>query len=503
MSIENTAPESAPMKGHGMVPFGERLAYIIGSGSHFTAHFFISAFLATYLLMIGIPPAVSAIVVLILRVWDAANDLLFGYLIDRVRLNGGRNRFLRWLFRGRYLPWYRIAAFILPIAMITTFTVSTNAPIWLRVVQYSIGYMLYDFAYTLSQTPYGSMLNTLTNDNDERTTLQSYSALGQIISNLPVLILGTLLIAGSWGYSGAAMLFACWGLLLAIPAMFKVKERNIAITEPDPRKTEDPQQEHGFRQMLRFLRSTPELFFLVLAILVLGLTATGGSYSLFIGFYIFDNAALASLIGLIAILPTLLLIPLLPPLFRRVDKIVAIRIAGLVGVASGIALYSMGVEGAPNNLALYIGLEAVKGTALILILLATQMLLPDIAEMGRFRTGTDHTAMVWASYGFANKFGTSVVSSLSLLILAAYGFVSVEAGSFEELSRMKEQGVALQTEFAIQGLWDVSHLYPTIGLAITCIFFFFVKIRRRDIATMAAANSGEISVPEAQSRLAE
>lgn len=502
MSTELDAPEttSEKKKRRGMVPMGERLAYIIGSGSHFTAHFFISAFLATYLLMIGIPPAISAAVVLVLRVWDAANDLLFGYLVDRVRLNGGKNPVLRWLFRGRYLPWYRIAAFILPIAMIVTFTVNTDAPIWLRIVQYAIGYMLYDFAYTLSSTPYGAMLNTLTNDNNERTTLQSYSALGQIVSNLPVLILGTLMIAGSWGYAGSATLFAFWGVLLAIPAMFALKERNVAITEPEPGEAE-AEAEHGFRQMLRFLRSTPELLFLVLAILVLGLTATGGAYSLFIGFYIFDNAALASLIGLIAIVPTLLLIPLLPPLFKRVDKVVAIRVAGIVGVAAGIGLYSMGVEGAPANLGLFIALEAVKGTCLILILLATQMLLPDIAETGRFRTGTDHTAMVWASYGFANKFGTSVVSSLSLLILAAYGFVSVEAGSFEELAEMQSDGVALQTDTAIQGLWDVSHLYPTIGLAITCVFFFFVKIRRRDIATMAAANSGEITLEEAKARL--
>lgn len=246
MSTDIDAPAAASegkKKRRGMVPTGERLAYIIGSGSHFTAHFFISAFLATYLLMIGIPPAISAVVVLVLRVWDAANDVLFGYLVDRVRLNGGKNPFLRWLFRGRYLPWYRIAAFILPIAMIVTFTVNTDAPIWLRIVQYAIGYMLYDFAYTLSSTPYGSMLNTLTNDNNERTTLQSYSALGQIVSNLPVLILGTLLIAGSWGYAGSAILFAFWGLLLAIPAMFAVKERNVAITEPEPEKA-DAEAEH-------------------------------------------------------------------------------------------------------------------------------------------------------------------------------------------------------------------------------------------------------------------
>ena len=35
-------------------------------------------FLAAYLLMIGVDPKISAVVVLFVKIWDAANDAIFG-----------------------------------------------------------------------------------------------------------------------------------------------------------------------------------------------------------------------------------------------------------------------------------------------------------------------------------------------------------------------------------------------------------------------------------------
>lgn len=45
----------------------------------------------------------------------------------------------------------------------------------------------------------------------------------------------------------------------------------------------------------------------------------------------------------------------------------------------------------------------------------------------------------------------------------AYGFVSVEAASFEDLEELNAQGIGLQTDYALQGLWNVSYLFPLIG----------------------------------------
>ena len=42
----------------------------------------ISAYLATFLILIGVNPVKSAIVMLIVKVWDAVNDAIFGVVFD-------------------------------------------------------------------------------------------------------------------------------------------------------------------------------------------------------------------------------------------------------------------------------------------------------------------------------------------------------------------------------------------------------------------------------------
>ena len=103
--VANEQQKASPKNRAGwIVPKGEKASYFIGSGSHFTVHTFMSAFLTTYLLMIGVNLATSATVMLVLRAWDAVNDTIFGYIIDRVRFTPGKSWFSRWFFSGRYLP---------------------------------------------------------------------------------------------------------------------------------------------------------------------------------------------------------------------------------------------------------------------------------------------------------------------------------------------------------------------------------------------------------------
>ena len=199
--------------------------------------------------------AVSATVLLLLKGWDAVNDVLFGYFIDRVRFDARQWKRWGWLFNGRYLPWYRIASFVFPIASVIMFTVNTSAPMWVRVLQYAVGYLLYDTAFTLASAPYGAMLTSMTNIPDERTFIQSYSVLGQGLGSLPVAFIGTALIAGSFGYSGSAVLFGVFGFLMAIPAMFLIKERNVSAP------TQVAEQAYSLKEMVAFLKKTKEFLF--------------------------------------------------------------------------------------------------------------------------------------------------------------------------------------------------------------------------------------------------
>ena len=75
------------------------------------------------------------------------------------------------------------------------------------------------------------------------------------------------------------------------------------------------------------------------------------------------------------------------------------------------------------------------------------------------------------------------------------------AGSFEELKALNLQGIGLQTSQALEGLWNVMYLFPSIGFGLAALVFMLVRIDRKHINTMIKANTGEITREEAEELL--
>lgn len=497
--VEGIMTQETPPKNKGnrdgwIIPRREKISYYVGAGSYYVVHTFVSTFLAAYLLLIGVSPAISATVLLFVRLWDSINDVLFGYFIDRVRFDQREWKRWGWLFDGRYLPWYRIAAFIFPIASITMFTVNTAAPLWLRVLQYVIGYILYDFAFTLATAPYGCMLTSMTDNAEERTFIQSYSILGQGIGALPVAFIGTVLVAGSVGFSGAAIVFAIYGFVLALPAMFMIKERNITEVVQD-------EEHYTLKEMFNFLKKSREFMLFELGQLAWGMFYTNGFF-LFLAYYIFGDANISLIYLALGVIPTIAIIPFLPALFKRVNKMTAIRIVCVLYCVFSLIIYFMRPEGATAMPLLHYALAAVCGFSNAFVLISSTLVLPDIAEVAKYRTNTEHVGVIFSIHSFVTKLVSSLVTSLSLLILGIYGYVSVQADSFEELEALNAQGIGLQTEQALRGLWDVTFLFPAIGFGLAALIFALVKINTKDTDIMIKANLGEITREEAERLLA-
>lgn len=477
-----------------MVPAREKLSYFVGAGSFFTVHSFVSTFLASYLLMIGVSTTISATVLLFLKAWDAINDVLFGYFLDKVRFKPQTRKLLGWLLNGKYLPWYRLASFILPVSSIVMFTVNTQAPIELRVLQYVIGYILYDFAFTLASAPFGCMLTSMTSNADERTFLQSYSVLGQGIGSLPVGFIGTALIAGGLGYSGAAIVFSIYGFILSLPMLFLVTERNTGEF------SQVSEQQYSLKDMRNFLKESKEFLLFELGTLLWGLFYTSG-YHLFLAYYIFGNVSISLIYMALGVIPTIALIPLFPIIFKRINKITCIRIACVLYGISSLIIWSMGPDGAKASLGLHYALYAVCGCTYAFTMIGSSMLLPDIAEITKFRTQKEHVGIIFSIHSFVTKLVSSLVTSVSLLILGAYGFVSVTAQSFEELAELNAKGIGLQTQTALRGLWNVTFLFPAFGFLAAAILFSFCRINSKQIPVIIRANLGEITYDEASRQL--
>lgn len=478
-----------------MIPGREKLALVFGSGASQAMNTFVGSFLAIYLLMVGIDASIAALVLLFIKAWDAVNDVIFGYLVDKIRFKEGKSRFTKWLFSGRYMPWFRVFFLIIPVGTILLFSLNTGWPIWARVVQYVLGYVLFDVGLTLTSS-YNLLPISMTSNYDERTFTIAWAGLGQGIGSLPVVFLGTVFIAGSLGYTGAALIFCILGILLSLLPVFLVKERNVTAYK------QEEMENYSIKEMFKALRSVPELLVLLVGVLLWGLFYTTG-YGLFVSYYIFNDANISIITSLISIVPSVLLVPLLPVIFKRIDKIVVARIACIVFAVCGIAMNLLGPGFFISNLLVFYLLTLLQATSYVMTMFSGSMLIPDIAETVKYRTGKDVAGCVSATYSFVTKLVNSLVTSVSLLILSIYGWVSVEADSFDELAGLNARGIGLQTDSALQGLWNVSYLFPLIGFALAAVVFFFVKIKRKKVAVYMKANSGEITKEEAEALLEE
>ena len=95
-----------------MTTFKERLSYwtyFVGQNVYYNITFI---YLSAYLAMRGIALWKVSLVLLIVKVWDAVNDPIFGYIFDKVKFKNGQ----------KSMPWLRFAVAFIPFVTIAVFT---------------------------------------------------------------------------------------------------------------------------------------------------------------------------------------------------------------------------------------------------------------------------------------------------------------------------------------------------------------------------------------------
>lgn len=103
---------------------------------------------------------VTAMLMLITRIWDAVSDPMMGIIADRTHSRHGRYR--------PYLLWMAIPFAIAGILLLTTPAAGIKTT-WAFAT-----YILMMTVYTAINVPYGSMLGVMTTDTNEKTVLSSY-----------------------------------------------------------------------------------------------------------------------------------------------------------------------------------------------------------------------------------------------------------------------------------------------------------------------------------------
>ena len=455
----------------------ERLSYwtyFVGQNIYYNIT---AAFISTYLAMQGISLGKVAIVLLLVKVWDAINDPIFGFIFDKVKFKSGQ----------KSLPWLRIAVLLIPVVTIVLFSIPGAMSELGKLIWFGVAYLLWDTVYTLTDVPAYAMLNTMTDNLEERNMLLS---MNRVFSGAGVLVYGVvlpLLISEQVGMSAsmAVAIMAIFSAATMVPLCLNCKERNY---KPD-------QEDDNFspREMFRYLRENKYLLTYYAGYMATDALKTSGAVLLFVSFYLFGNSLYSIVLNILNMVPGVFAAMLMPTLLKKFDKFKTLFLLNLVNIVLGLVIYFAGY----GNETFFLVMTCIRTIPMSIVGILAFMFTPDCAEYGEYKSGISAKGITFAIQTFSVKITGAVSSSLALFMLGCFNWISVEAESFEQLAAMNIQ----QSAGALNGLWIVYALVPVIGMIISTFFYLGYKLSDKDVQIMAKCNSGEITREEAEKLL--
>lgn len=426
-----------------------------------------AGYVETFLTDIGITAATAAAILLVPKLWDAVNDVLFGYLMDRRSIKNGQ----------KFLPWVRIGTLAIGITTVALFAIPDSLSQATKVVWFLVAYILFDICYTILDAPAYALTTVMTSDVDERTSIiaggKLWAMVGGVIATLLVPMLRPKL-----GWFAACMVFVAVSVILMIPMLFLVKERHS--------ETATAQQNPGLQDMLYYLKNNRYLIVALVAMLLLGVASLEQKMAIYMGRICLGQENTATLVAGGAAVAVILVSAVVPKLSRRWDKFTVLCWGLAFTVVMNIVAYFVGYD----SLALAILMTMLKCSGLGFWSVVIYMLIADTVEYGTYKTGTRAAGISFSLQTFVAKLKNSLIGSVVLLSLASVGFVEGE-------NAIQPAGVA-------DGVWALFCLLPAAGFAIALvILLLFYKLRSKDVQIMARYNNGEIGKEEAESVLAE
>lgn len=470
----------------------EKNWYYMGDTARLFCSSLVVGYMTMFLMFQGINTASLATAMLIVKIIDSVDDVLFGFIIDKIDIKNWKI-FRKLAGDGKYMPWYRLFFWTFPVATMLFFMMPKNSPDAVKIAWFFITYLLYDFTCTLTEVPMQSMITTLTDSPSERNSVLTVKGVITVIAAIGMSILVSALLSENVGVPlkdigvGGALIF----LFMMLPMVFKVHEHN---TELKNVEEEGSQENYSFKDMLRCVTTNKYILVYFLAVIVSTIFGTRAVVESFLGFYIFNDSMVFTYVMLIGFVPGIILSGFCGKIADKVGKRNLLVFIFVLLTASSLILYFFG----RGNKMFFIVAGGLLAIPNALVSVVRTYIAPDTIDYTRYKTGKDCSGIFYSLQSFITKALNGVVGSVALYILALSGWQEVQGESFADLAA---QGVT-QTPQALDALWSLGYLIPAIGLRIAAILLYaFYNLKDEDAALMAQCNAGKITREECEARL--
>ncbi|MCL1951803.1 MAG: glycoside-pentoside-hexuronide (GPH):cation symporter [Oscillospiraceae bacterium] len=403
--------------------------------------------------VLGISLKQIAVLLFAARIWDAANDPLWGTITDRRR----PGKFGK--FRGDLLWW----ALPQSAAALLMFTAPPFGPAGTLAWAY-VTYIAYGMIYTIVNISYGSMAGLVSPHAQDRSRLSIFRTVGAGAGSLPAAILlpqlvfsvngtGIKHLDGGKLRNAVAILGIC--AVGALLASFLMSKERVAVPadarRPALRKT-----------IPALLQNRPFLTLCAASALLIALqlyTQTVNGY-LFKDY--FNRPGLFGLYAVFTYAPMGLLVPALPYLVRRFGKKEVSAAGLLLTAAAYFAAFALRTQ----NPYVYLGLCFASGLGGTCFVMEVWALITDVIDYQETLSGQREEGTVYAFVNFARKLGHTAAGSGGALLLKAVGY-ETSAG-----------GVA-QTRAVAAGVYRMATLPPALAaLAMSALLAFAYSTKK-------------------------
>ncbi|MCR5278180.1 MAG: MFS transporter [Lachnospiraceae bacterium] len=413
-----------------------------------------AGYIETFLTDIGIAAATAALILIVPKLWDAVNDVLFGYIVDRHVFKNGQ----------KFVPWIRIGTSAVGVTTIALFAIPASMSNTVKVVWFLIAYILFDAAYTIQDTPAFAVTTVMTSNVEERTGIIAGGKLWAMVGGVVATVLIPM-IRPRLGWLTACIVFIAVSICLMIPLLFSAKERHtdMASAEKNP----------DLKDMLHYLRHNKYLFVVLIAMLLLGLSSVEQKMAIYMGRICLGREDMATLIAAGVAVSVITVSAIVPVLSRKFDKFNILCFGLAFAITMDVVTYFVGYD----NLVVALILIMLKCTGLGFWQVIIYMLIADTVEYGTYKSGVRAAGITFSLQCFVAKLKNALIGSIVLFSLSSIGFVEGEN--------------AVQPKGVSGGVWGLFNLLPAGGFALALlVLIIFYRLKSKDVQTMSELNNG-------------
>lgn len=457
----------------------EWMAYAVGALGQGMVYAIMSSYISDfYLSVLKLTPVFVLLLMLLARIWDAVNDPIMGYIVDRSNFKNGKMR--------SYLIFTPI-----PIAILTVLLFfAPNLSGWQLMVYAAVTYIAWGMIYTASDVPFWSLPNVMTPNPDERGNIisnaRTANGIGSAVPMAIFMVLGFILpkfnLSGTelekTKYMTIALICAILGNLLFVRVYFKTKER---VNIPAP-----PKKAKGEPGALKLIFTCKPLILTAL----MGILSSArymyqagavhvARYSFYIGkdltglsaseqeTALQSNISLVSTVFAVAtaagMFGAMLVMPLL---FKKFNYKQIVIFTSIIGFAASMAIWFIGYEHFWACVP-FLVLSCIPCGAINICAFA---MVGDCLDYMEWKTGRRLTGMGSAIQSFVTKLGNAISTSFIVLM---YIIVNLDVASINAnvTANPLEMSSTVRT-----GMFSLVSIIPGISLLICILPIFFYDL---------------------------